>query len=95
MQMLFEVTLFTAAIWLSVLWVKQSSGQSDALILASSTFMVAMGLSVTAMIRVSHTKGINDYKKLIVVARSIFCWLLETFSLLCLLFYITSYPIYS
>jgi MATE family multidrug resistance protein len=38
--------------------------------------MVAMGLSVTAMIRVSHTKGINDYKKLIVVARSIFCWLL-------------------
>jgi MATE family multidrug resistance protein len=60
MQMLFEVTLFTAAIWLSVLWVKQSSGQS--LILASSTFMVAMGLSVTAMIRVSHTKGINDYK---------------------------------
>jgi MATE family multidrug resistance protein len=43
-----------------------------ALILASSTFMVAMGLSVTAMIRVSHTKGMNDYKNLIVVARSIF-----------------------
>jgi MATE family multidrug resistance protein len=80
-----------------VLFVKQSSGQSDALILASSTFMVAMGLSVTAMIRVSHTKGINDYKKLIVVARSIFLLaiILETFSLLCLLFYITSYPIYS
>jgi MATE family multidrug resistance protein len=68
-----------------VLFVKQSSGQSDALILASSTFMVAMGLSVTAMIRVSHTKGINDYKKLIVVARSIFLLaiILETFSLLC------------
>jgi MATE family multidrug resistance protein len=36
--------------------------------------MVAMGLSVTAMIRVSHTKGINDYKKLIVVAFYIFCY---------------------
>jgi MATE family multidrug resistance protein len=43
--------------------------------------MVAMGLSVTAMIRVSHSKGMNDYKNLIVVARSIFLLaiVLETF----------------
>jgi len=73
MQMLFEVTLFTAAIWLSGSLGKNSQAANQiALILASSTFMVAMGLSVTAMIRVSHTKGMNDYKKLIVVARSIF-----------------------
>ncbi len=73
MQMLFEVTLFTAAIWLSGSLGKNSQAANQiALILASSTFMVAMGLSVTAMIRVSHTKGLNDFKKLIVVARSIF-----------------------
>ena len=82
MQMLFEVTLFTAAIWLSGSLGKNSQAANQiALVLASSTFMVAMGLSVTAMIRVSHTKGINDYKKLIVVTRSIFLLaiILETF----------------
>ncbi len=73
MQMLFEVTLFTAAIWLSGSLGKNSQAANQiALILASSTFMVAMGLSVTAMIRVSNTKGLNDFKQLIIVARSIF-----------------------
>lgn len=73
MQMLFEVTLFTAAIWLSGSLGKNSQAANQiALILASSTFMVAMGLSVTAMIRVSNSKGLNDFKQLIVVARSIF-----------------------
>ncbi|RTY83510.1 MATE family efflux transporter [Flavobacterium sp. LS1P28] len=82
MQMLFEVALFTAAIWLSGSIGKNSQAANQiALILSSSTFMVAMGLSVAAMIRVSHTKGMNDYKELIVVARSIFLLaiILETF----------------
>jgi MATE family multidrug resistance protein len=43
-----------------------------ALSLASMTFMFAMGLSVVSMIRVSNQKGLNDYKNLVVVARSIF-----------------------
>ncbi|WP_325260699.1 MATE family efflux transporter [Flavobacterium sp.] len=73
MQMLFEVTLFTAAIWLSGTLGKNSQAANQiALILASSTFMVAMGLSVTAMIRVGNSRGIADYKNLIIVARSIF-----------------------
>jgi len=73
MQMLFEVTLFTAAIWLSgTLGKNNQAANQIALILASSTFMVAMGLSVTAMIRISHSKGIRDFKNLIIVARSIF-----------------------
>jgi MATE family multidrug resistance protein len=73
MQMLFEVTLFTAAIWLSGSLGKNSQAANQiALTLASSTFMVAMGLNVTAMIRVSNQKGLQDYKHLIVVARSIF-----------------------
>jgi MATE family multidrug resistance protein len=82
MQMLFEVTLFTAAIWLSGTLGKNSQAANQiALILASSTFMVAMGLNVTAMIRVSHSKGLGDFKNLIVVARSIFLLaiILETF----------------
>ena len=73
MQMLFEVALFTAAIWLSGTLGKNSQAANQiALILASTTFMVAMGMSVTAMIRVSNSKGVNDFKNLIVVARSIF-----------------------
>lgn len=81
MQMMFEVTLFTAAIWLSGTLGKNTQAANQiALILASSTFMVAMGLNVTAMIRVSHSKGLADFKGLIVVARSIFLLvvLLET-----------------
>ncbi len=73
MQMLFEVALFTAAIWLSGSLGKNSQAANQiALTLASSTFMVAMGFSVAAMIRVSNAKGMKDYKQLITVARSIF-----------------------
>ncbi|TDD97364.1 MATE family efflux transporter [Flavobacterium cellulosilyticum] len=73
MQMLFEVTLFTAAIWLSGSLGKNSQAANQiALTMASTTFMFAMGLSVTSMIRVSNQKGLRDYKKLILVARSIF-----------------------
>ena len=87
MQMLFEVTLFTAAIWLSGSLGKNNQAANQiALILASSTFMVAMGLSVTAMIRVGHTKGINDYKKLILVARSIFLLTIILESIFALIF---------
>lgn len=73
MQMLFEVVLFTASIWLCGNIGKTSQAANQiALSLASMTFMFAMGLSVTSMIRVSNQRGLQDYKKLIVVARSIF-----------------------
>lgn len=73
MQMLFEVVLFTASIWLcgNIGRTSQAANQI-ALSLASMTFMFAMGLSVTSMIRVSNQRGLQDYKKLVVVARSIF-----------------------
>lgn len=73
MQMLFEVVLFTAAIWLcgSIGKTSQAANQI-ALSLASMTFMFAIGLSVVSMIRVSNQKGLQDYKNLIVIARSIF-----------------------
>ncbi|WP_293872473.1 MATE family efflux transporter [Flavobacterium sp.] len=73
MQMLFEVVLFTAGIWLCGTIGKTSQAANQiALSLASMTFMVAMGLSVVSMIRVSHQKGLNDYKQLVFIARSIF-----------------------
>ena len=73
MQMLFEVLLFTAAIWLCGNIGKTSQAANQiALSLASMTFMVAMGLSVVSMIRISNHKGLNDYKQLVIVARSIF-----------------------
>ena len=73
MQMLFEVLLFTAAIWLCGNIGKTSQAANQiALSLASMTFMVAMGLSVVSMIRISNQKGLNDYKQLVIIARSIF-----------------------
>lgn len=73
MQMLFEVVLFTAAIWLCGNIGKTSQAANQiALSLASTTFMFAMGLSVVSMIRISNQKGLQDYKNLVIVARSIF-----------------------
>lgn len=73
MQMLFEVVLFTAGIWLCGNIGKTSQAANQiALSLASMTFMFAMGLSVVSMIRVSNQKGLQDYKQLVIVARSIF-----------------------
>jgi len=73
MQMFFEVALFTGAIWLcgNIGTTSQAANQI-ALSLASMTFMFAMGLSVAGMVRVGNQKGIHDYRKLQVVARSIF-----------------------
>lgn len=73
LQMLFEVALFTAAIWLCGSIGKTSQAANEiALSLATLTFMFAMGLSVTAMIRVSNQRGLNNFTHLITVARSIF-----------------------
>lgn len=73
MQMFFEVALFTGAIWLSgMIGTTSQAANQIALSLASLTFMFAMGLSVTAMVRVANQKGLEDYPKLNIVAHSIF-----------------------
>lgn len=73
MQMFFEVALFTGAIWLcGMIGTTSQAANQIALSLASLTFMFAMGLSVTAMIRVGNQKGLQDYRKLRDVAISIF-----------------------
>jgi len=73
MQMFFEVAIFTAAIWLSGLLGKNPQAANQiALNLSSMTFMVAMGLSVTSMIRVGNQKGLKNYSELRRIAFSIF-----------------------
>lgn len=95
MQMLFEVTLFTAAIWLSGSLGKNSQAANQiALTLATTTFMFAVGMNVTAMIRVSNQKGLGDYKNLITIARSIFLLtiILETIFAFCFIIFHTYLP---
>ncbi|MRH98922.1 MATE family efflux transporter [Kriegella sp. EG-1] len=73
LQMFFEVVIFTAAIWLSgVLGKNPQAANQIALNLASMTFMVGMGLSVAAMIRVGNQKGLGNFKELRRIAFSIF-----------------------
>ncbi|WP_100612269.1 MATE family efflux transporter [Confluentibacter lentus] len=73
MQMFFEVAVFTAAIWLSGLLGKNPQAANQiALNLSSMTFMVAMGLSVAAMIRVGNQKGLKNFVELRRIAFSIF-----------------------
>ncbi len=73
MQMFFEVAIFTAAIWLSgILGKNPQAANQIALNLSSMTFMVAIGLSVTAMIRVGNQIGLKRFKELRRIAFSIF-----------------------
>ena len=73
LQMFFEVAIFTAAIWLSgILGKNPQAANQIALNLSSMTFMVAMGLSVAAMVRVGNQKGLGRYRELRRIAFSIF-----------------------
>jgi len=73
LQMFFEVGIFTAAIWLSgVLGKNPQAANQIALNLSSMTFMIGIGLSVAAMIRVGNQKGLNDFITLRRIAFSIF-----------------------
>ncbi len=73
LQMFFEVAIFTAAIWLSgILGKNPQAANQIALNLSSMTFMVAMGLSVAAMVRVGNQKGLQKFRDLRRIAISIF-----------------------
>ncbi len=73
MQMLFEVGIFTAAIWLAgtIGTIDQAANQI-ALNLSSMTFMIAVGLGVTATIRVGNQKGLKNFSNLRRISFSIF-----------------------
>tara|TARA_B100001142_G_scaffold73501_1_gene74184 strand:+ start:3164 stop:4537 length:1374 start_codon:yes stop_codon:yes gene_type:complete len=73
LQMLFEVGIFTAAIWMSgVLGKNFQAANQIAFNLSAITFMVGVGLSVAAMIRVGNQKGLSDFIELRRIAFSVF-----------------------
>jgi len=73
LQMFFEVAIFTSAIWLSgVLGKNAQAANQIALNLSSMTFMFGMGLGVAAMIRVGIQKGLQNFRELRRIAKSIF-----------------------
>ncbi|WP_051907869.1 MATE family efflux transporter [Flavimarina sp. Hel_I_48] len=73
MQMLFEVALFTSCIFLSgILGTNAQAANQIALNLAAMTFMIAVGLGVTATIRVGNQKGKLDYQNMRRIALSLF-----------------------
>ena len=90
LQMFFEIAIFTAAIWLSGLLGKNPQAANQiALNLSSMTFMVAMGLSVAAMVRVGNQKGLLNFIELRRIAFSIFLFaviLAVCFAILFLIF---------
>jgi MATE family multidrug resistance protein len=73
LQMFFEVSLFTAAIFLSgVIGTESQAANQIALNLSALTFMVGVGLGVTATIRVGNQLGLNRPADLRRIARSLF-----------------------
>lgn len=73
LQMLFEVAIFTATVFLAgTLGTNPQAANQIALNLASMTFMIAVGLGVTATIRVGNQKGKADFAALRRIAFSCF-----------------------
>ena len=73
MQVFFEVAIFTAAVWLSgVLGKNTQAANQIALNLSSMTYMVGIGLSVAAMVRVGNQKGLQNFVELRRIAKSVF-----------------------
>ena len=73
LQMLFEVGLFTASVLLAgTLGVFSQAANQIALKLTSTTFMLAVGISVASTIRVGNQKGLKDYVTLRRIAFSNF-----------------------
>ena len=73
LQMLFEVGLFTASVLLAgTLGALPQAANQIALKLASTTFMIAVGIGVASTIRVGNQKGMKNYIELRRIAFSNF-----------------------
>lgn len=73
LQMWFEVSLFASGIFIAgVIGTNAQAANQIALNLASMTFMIAIGLGVTATIRVGNQIGLKNYKELRRIGLSIF-----------------------
>jgi len=91
LQMMFEVGFFISGIWVcGIIGINYQAANQIALNLSSLTFMVALGLSVAATIRIGNQKGLNDYKNLKRIAISIFLITILIESIFALIFIIFS-----
>jgi len=91
LQMFFEVVFFTSAIWMSGFLGKNPQAANQiALNLSSMTYMVALGIGVTAMIRVGNEKGRGDYLALRRVAISTLLLIFIMDFVFCLFFLATN-----
>jgi len=73
LQMLFEVAIFTASVFLAgTLGTNVQAANQVALNLSSMTFMIAVSIGVTATIRVGNQKGQHNYEELRRIAFSTF-----------------------
>ena len=87
LQMFFEVFFFITAIWMSGLLGKNEQAANQiALNLSSMTFMVAMGFSVVAMIRLGKMFGKKDIINLKRIAYSLFFIVLLFDLFFCIIF---------
>ncbi|WP_457616128.1 MATE family efflux transporter [Lutibacter sp.] len=76
-QMLFEVGLFTASVLLAgTLGALPQAANQIALKLASTTFMIAVGIGVASTVRVGNQKGLKNYVELRRIAFSNFLLIL-------------------
>ena len=72
LQMLFEVGIFASGVLIAgALGTNIQAANQIALNLSSMTFMIAVGLGVTATVRVGNQKGLKNYKELRRIAISI------------------------
>jgi multidrug resistance protein, MATE family len=77
LQMLFEVGLFTASVLLAgTLGAFPQAANQIALKLASTTFMIAVGVGVASTVRVGNQKGLKNYVELRRIAFSNFLLIL-------------------
>ncbi len=82
LQMLFEVGLFTASVLLAgTLGAFPQAANQIAIKLASTTFMIAVGVGAAATIRVGNQKGLGNYMELRRIAFSNFLLILIIMSI--------------
>lgn len=87
LQMFFEVAIFTATVFLAGnLGTNPQAANQIALNLASMTFMIAVGLGVTATIRVGNQVGLKAYRELRRISFSIFLLVFLIMGVFALLF---------
>lgn len=89
LQIFFEVGVFVAAVFLAgVLGAFPQAANQIAMKMASTTFMVAVGIGVAATVRIGNLKGIGDYINLRRIAISNFLLVIITMAFFAVLFLI-------